>query len=144
MGTKTYPVDMNRDELYELRRLDLLDLKKQEKTFRVIGDKANIDPGYLGRCAYPHGKKGKKNIADTTLLKLDEAFLGWRKRELDMVSEAFSNDAAEAIELAKKFISPSMSAGNADIDLWKDIQALIAGPKKEELKRYIQFLKSDH
>lgn len=76
-------------DIYELRRLDFLDLKKSlgYGAYKKIAEKTNIDATYLSRCGYPEGKKNKKNIGEETVQKLDQHYPGWRRRELAAMLE---------------------------------------------------------
>lgn len=70
-----------------MRRLDFIDLRESigNGAYKKIAEKTGIDPSYLSRCAYPVGKAGKKNIGDTIVSDLDQAYPGWRKRELEKI-----------------------------------------------------------
>lgn len=87
---------------FELRRLDLIDLKKRIGfgAYREMSERTGIDPSYLSRCAYPEGKKGKKNIGDETVEALDAAYPRWRVRELSVMG--FNADATITSEAGDK------------------------------------------
>lgn len=74
----------------EMRRLDLIDLRKDlgwHGSLKKIEDRTGIDAGYIGRCCLEEGKKEKRNIGDKTVESLDNAFPGWRKRELEQLGK---------------------------------------------------------
>lgn len=95
-------------DIYELRRLDFLDLKKSlgYGAYKKMAEKTNIDATYLSRCGYPEGKKNKKNIGEETVKKLDQHYPGWRRRELASMLEKAGN-----VEMSVDFpLNPARAA----------------------------------
>lgn len=65
---------------YEKRRICLAQLV--ESTGRggqkKVANKILVEPSYISRALYPEGKKGKKNIGDDVVERLDKEFPGWQ------------------------------------------------------------------
>lgn len=94
-----------------MRRLDFLDLRDSlgVGAYRKIADRTGIDASYLSRCAYPEGKKGRKNIGQAIVSDLDQAYPGWRKRELEKIMVA---SGAGALAKARQEVKePTPSTG---------------------------------
>ena len=68
---------MNKKELYENRRLNLLlliDAKWIGKTKIDLANALEVTPSYLSRMLYPEGKKAKKNIGEDIVYKINQLF----------------------------------------------------------------------
>lgn len=70
---------MNKEERFEYRRQCLLRVRDEycEGKTSVLSKKTGIDQNYLGRLFYEPGKKGKKNIGEDTIEKINLVFPGW-------------------------------------------------------------------
>lgn len=69
------------ESIFENRRQALLALinPRGRGSIAAVAKKLGVEPNYLSRCLYPVGKKGKKNIGDETVAKLDDHYPGWQK-----------------------------------------------------------------
>lgn len=75
-GNQCQNKEMNR---YEIRRLALLNLIESfgRGGRAKIASELNIEPSYVSRCCYEEGKKGKKNIGDEMVEKLNTKYPHW-------------------------------------------------------------------
>lgn len=69
-------------DIYEIRRQRLLKLKDEKCNGKIVvlADKIDTAQSYVSRMLYENGKKGKKNISDVMVLKIESAFKlnrGW-------------------------------------------------------------------
>jgi len=67
------------EKIYESRRTDLKSMIDQmgRGAIAKVATDIEVDPNYLSRCLYPPGKKGKKNIGDEMVIKLNEKYPQW-------------------------------------------------------------------
>jgi len=70
------------ENIYESRRLDLqkMILAMGKGAIASVAKGLSIDANYLSRCLYPAGKKGKKNIGDELVIKLNDKYPQWSSK----------------------------------------------------------------
>lgn len=69
------------EEIYETRRIALKQMIESmgRGAITQVANRIGVDPSYVSRLLYEDGKKGKKNIGDEIVTKLDEHYPLWDK-----------------------------------------------------------------
>ena len=91
-----------------------------------IATDIEVDPNYLSRCLYPSGKKGKKNIGDELVHKLNLRFPHWSQEW----KSGFIEGESRRIE-DKKPIPPDLNPDCYQIDA---IMAMLNKASPEQLE----------
>lgn len=86
------------EKIYEQRRQDLLQLVSSmgRGSIARIAGIIGVEPNYVSRLLYPEGKRGKKNIGDELVVKLDKFYPTWRKQPAKPATDAPANEQMTA------------------------------------------------
>ncbi|EMW4538881.1 helix-turn-helix transcriptional regulator [Salmonella enterica] len=127
MQTETSP------DIFETRRLKLLELVAEYKTQRLFAEKAGLDPTVVSRMLYPAGKANKRNIGEQaarqieTALKIDRGWLDGLARPKTEVLEEKNSVRIERDDVYRvEVLDLSVSAGAGTYMLSDYVEVLYA------------------
>ena len=106
------------EKTYEERRQNLRSLVERlgHGGIAKIAKEIDVEANYISRCLYAPDKKGRKNIGDETVIKLDKAYPGWQRgahiltEPSNILYGEFDQSLHETITIIQRLSQPRQQA----------------------------------